>query len=178
MEAAQLILPEICGNFIMISDQFVVGDQVLEKPEAVVYPGRESKLLRTQRYGFRWKSWKLSLGSEQAILSNNIELLLSTNNSEESIVKFFRNLQEQQYLNNRLIFKQLYKLLGQNYNVYIKNMTELSTLLQQLQQKLELVLHSAQRVSHAPLPQIQPRRLPIACLVLNDLHSGYLSVQW
>src|SRR5579859_6275470 len=144
---------------------------VVNQLDAYVQGIETLKLLRTRRYGFRWKSWKLSLGSEQAILSNNIELLLGADGSEEGVAEFLRNLQEQQPLDNGPIFERFHKLLGRNYNVYIENITELSKLLQHLQQKLGLSPGSAERVSRAQLPETRPGRLAIAHLVVNGLHS-------
>ena len=137
---------------------------VVNQLDAYVQGIETLKLLRTRRYGFQMKSWKLSLGSEQAILSNNIELLLGADGSEEGVAQFLRNLQEQQHIDNGPIFERFHELLGRNYDVYVANMTELSQLLQQLKQKFGLSPGSAERVSCSPLP-------PITHLVVNGPHS-------
>jgi hypothetical protein len=151
---------------------------VVNQLDAYVQGIETLKLFGTRRYGFQMKSWKLTLGSEQAILNNNIELLLGADGSEEGVAEFLRNLQEQQHIDNGPIFERLHELLGRNYDVYVANMTELSKLLQQLKQKFGLSPGSAERVSRSPLPQTRPGRLPMAHLVVNGLHSLHLSVRW
>ena len=144
---------------------------VVNQLDAYVQGIETLKLFGTRRYGFQMKSWNLTLGSEQAILNNNVELLLGADGSEEGVAEFLRNLQEQ-HIDNGPIFERLHELLGRNYDIYVANMTELSKLLQQLQQKFGLSPGSAERVSRSP------GRLPIAHLAVNGLHSLRLSVQW
>lgn len=138
---------------------------VVNQLDAYVQGIETLKLLRRRRYGFQMKSWKLILGSEQAIFNNNIELLLGADGSEEGVAEFLRNLQEQRHIDDGPMFERLHELLGRNYDVYVENMTELSNLLQQLQQKFGLSPGSAERVSR--LPQTQPGRLH---RVVNELH--------
>lgn len=105
------------------------------------------KSFRTRRYRRQFEEWSTRLGTQHAILLNTLEQSLEGLVDYDDDISELINNPKGRLWKDPAFQKKLAKKLDRNYGVFLRTMTELSTLLETLSRKLGLEFADPLKVS-------------------------------